>query len=612
MIEQLLLEKTREAVRVIYGQEISAELIGFEKTKKEIEGDFTIVVFPLLRISRKSPEATAHDLGEYLKTNIDWIREYIIIKGFLNITLKESFWLEFLGGNWNEPDYGLQQTRDEQPVIVEYSSPNTNKPLHLGHIRNNLLGFSLGKILEANGFRVIKVNLVNDRGIHICKSMLAYMKWGNGETPESSGMKGDHLVGKYYVLFDKQYKEQVRALKESGLQEDEAEKQAPLLMEAQEILRKWEARNQETFDLWRMMNGWVYKGFDETYNHLGVRFDLVQHESSTYLSGKDLVMKGLEQGLLNQKDDGSIWADLKDEGLDEKVLLRADGTSVYMTQDLGTAQLRYNELNPLKMIYVVGNEQIYHFDVLKIILKKLGCEWSDRIFHLSYGMVELPHGKMKSREGTVVDADDLMEEMYQTAEKTTRELGKVNEFSDDEATNLFSMIGLGALKYFILKVDPKKNMLFDPAESIDFTGNTGPFIQYTYARIQSLLRKAESAGLSLQATGPVPRVFETERPAARSPQPAVISLKPVETSILKMLYAFPQTIRQAGAEYSPARIANYAYELAKEYNTFYQEIPVLKEENRKMAETRLLISAFTGEVIKRSMSLLGIEVPSRM
>jgi arginyl-tRNA synthetase len=598
MIEQKILEKTGEAIRTLYGHEISGDMIGFEKTRKEIEGDFTIVVFPLSKVSRKSPEATAGEIGEYLIRNMEEIREYGIIKGFLNIILKDSIWLRFLEEHQQDRSFGMVNRKDERPVIVEYSSPNTNKPLHLGHIRNNLLGYSLGKILAANGFRVVRMNLVNDRGIHICKSMLAYMRWGNGETPESSGMKGDHLVGKYYVLFDKNYKAEVRSLMEKGLTEEEAEKQAPILTEAQEILRKWEAKDRETLELWHRMNGWVYKGFDETYERLGVKFDKVEYESSNYLLGKELVREGLEKGMLHQKPDGSIWADLKKEGLDEKLLLRSDGTSVYITQDLGTAQLRYKEFNPLQMIYVVGNEQVYHFDVLKVVLKQLGNDWSNRIYHLSYGMVELPHGKMKSREGTVVDADDLMDEMYNTAEETTRELGKVDDFPEEEARSLFRILGLGALKYFILKVDPKKNMLFDPKESIDFNGNTGPFIQYTYARIQSLIRKATQAGFRVHAS------HELGADSCR--------LEPVEKEVLKLLYAFPQVVRLAGEEYNPARVANYVYELAKEYNGFYQEIPVLKEEDRQVQTMRLVLSAFTGEVIKKSMDLLGIQVPSRM
>jgi len=492
MIERLLQTKTSEAIKQLYGQEFPSGSIGLEKTKKEIEGDYTVVVFPLSKISRKSPEATAQDIGTFLVENVKQVREFKVIKGFLNIILKDEFWIAFLDQNLANEEFGMNIQKEGDPVLLEYSSPNTNKPLHLGHIRNNLLGFSLSRILQSQGNKVIRMNLVNDRGIHICKSMLAYMKWGNNETPGSAGMKSDHLIGKYYVLFDRKYKEEVKVLMEEGLPEEEANRNAPLMIEAQEVLRKWEAKDPDVRELWSHMNDWAFEGFTETYRKLGVSFDVVQHESETYLSGKELVLEGLKSGSLLQRPDGSIWADLREEGLDEKLLLRSDGTSVYMTQDLGTAQLRHDEFHPSKMIYVVGNEQNYHFDVLKRILKKIGRDWSDRIFHLSYGMVELPEGKMKSREGTVVDADDLMEEMITTAEETTRALGKVDAFPEEEARELFRIIGLGALKYFILKVDPKKNMLFDPKESIDFNGNTGPFIQYTYARIQSLLRKAET------------------------------------------------------------------------------------------------------------------------
>jgi arginyl-tRNA synthetase len=491
MIEKLLQEKTSEAISKLYDQLVAPESIAVEKTKKEISGDFTVVVFSLSRISRKSPEITAQEIGNFLVANLDFVLEFNVIKGFLNLTLKDEYWIAFLDQNLNDPAFGMKVSEDGHPVLLEYSSPNTNKPLHLGHIRNNLLGFSLARILEANGHKVVKLNLVNDRGIHICKSMLAYMKWGNNETPASSGLKSDHLIGKYYVLFDRKYKEEVRSLIEKGVNEEDAMRQAPVITEAQELLQKWEAKDPEVRELWSRMNDWAFTGFNETYKNLGVSFDLIQHESETYLSGKDIVMEGVKKGGLSRKGDGSIWVDLTDEGLDEKLLLRGDGTSVYMTQDLGTAQLRYNEFHPSKMIYVVGNEQNYHFDVLKRTLKKLGRDWAEKIFHLSYGMVELPEGKMKSREGTVVDADDLIEEMVSTAEETTRALGKVDTFPEEEAKELFRIIGLGALKYFILKVDPKKNMLFDPKESIDFNGNTGPFIQYTYARIRSLLRKSE-------------------------------------------------------------------------------------------------------------------------
>jgi len=602
MIEQLLQTKTSEAIKQLYGVEVPPGSISLEKTKKEIEGDYTVVVFPLSKISRKSPETTSQELGTFLVENVDQVREFKVIKGFLNIILKDEFWNAFLDQYMTDEGFGMKIQGEEDPVLLEFSSPNTNKPLHLGHIRNNLLGFSLSRILQAKGNKVIRMNLVNDRGIHICKSMLAYMKWGNNETPGSAGMKSDHFIGKYYVLFDRKYKEEVKVLMEEGLGEDDASRNAPLMIEAQEVLRKWEANDPEVRELWSQMKDWAFEGFKKTYRKLGVSFDVVQHESETYLSGKKLVLEGLNSGSLLQRTDGSIWADLRKEGLDEKLLLRSDGTSVYMTQDLGTAQIRYNDFHPSKMIYVVGNEQNYHFDVLKRILKKLGYKWAEKIFHLSYGMVELPEGKMKSREGTIVDADDLMEEMFTSAEETTRALGKVDSFPEEEAKELFRIIGLGALKYFILKVDPKKNMLFDPKESIDFNGNTGPFIQYTYARIQSLLRKAET---SIQhPASSIQHHFEKSHPS--------ISLLPQEKEILKLLHQFPSMVVQAGEDYSPATIANYVYELSKEYNQFYQEIPVLKEEDKNTMLLRLELSYFTGTVIKRAMWLLGIEVPERM
>ncbi len=596
MIETKLLEQTCIAVSKLYGHDLNHNSIGLEKTKKEITGDFTIVVFPLLKISRKSPEATAADIGTFLQQNMPEIKEFNVIKGFLNLVLTDEFWMMFLVIQSVNPEFGFHKTRSERPVLLEYSSPNTNKPLHLGHIRNNLLGFSLAGILKANGHKVVKVNLVNDRGIHICKSMLAYMKWGNHETPASSGMKGDHLIGKYYVLFDKHYKAQIKDLIGKGLTGEEAERQAPLITEAQDILRKWEAKDPETVGLWKLMNGWAYDGFDVTYRRLGVDFDHIYYESETYLLGKNLVMEGLGKGILKRKEDGSIWADLRNEGLDEKLLQRADGTSVYMTQDIGTAQLRYDDYHPLEMIYVVGNEQNYHFDVLKRVLSMLGKEYSTHVNHLSYGMVELPEGKMKSREGTVVDADDLMDEMFICAEQITRELGKANELSASEAEKLFNTISLGALKYFILKVDPKKNMMFDPVESIDFNGNTGPFIQYTYARIQSLLVKADAAGILWKD----------------AKIPVHVPLLPLEKETIKRLYQFMETVVQAGEEHSPAIIANYVFDLAKGFNQFYQELPVLKEEDPSKRLLRICISKFTGNIIRRSMKLLGIEVPERM
>ena len=595
MIETKILEKTCEAVQILYDHTISPASVGLEKTKKEIIGDFTIVVFPLLKISRKSPEVTATEIGALLQQNMPEIETFNVIKGFLNLVLTDQFWMKFLLESASAPDFGFTKNLHERPVILEYSSPNTNKPLHLGHIRNNLLGFSLAEILKANGHQVVKVNLINDRGIHICKSMLAYMKWGNNETPESTGLKGDHLIGKYYVLFNEKYKVEIEQLIQAGLSPEEGERKAPLILEAQEILRKWEAKDPETISLWKRMNGWAYQGFNLTYQRLGVDFDHLYYESETYQLGKDLVMEGLANGALVQKEDGSIWADLREEGLDEKLLLRADGTSVYMTQDLGTAQLRYDEYQPSTMIYVVGNEQNYHFDVLKRVLSRLGKEYSKHINHLSYGMVELPQGKMKSREGTVVDADDLMEEMFCTAEEMTRELGKADELSATEADKLFNTIGLGALKYFILKVDPKKNMLFDPKESIDFNGNTGPFIQYTYARIQSLLSRAGAAGYTWEAT-------------LRNDIP----LLPLERETIRRLYQFRETVAQAGQELSPAIVANYVFDLAKGFNQFYQELPVLKEEERQKALLRVCISKITGTTIRKSMQLLGMDVPERM
>jgi arginyl-tRNA synthetase len=601
MIEKLLQERTSAVVRLLYDHDISPDAIGLEKTKKEIEGDYTIVVFSLSRISKKSPETTASEIGQKLLEAVQEIERFSVIKGFLNLHMKDSFWISFLNEQSGNASFGILEERAEAPILVEYSSPNTNKPLHLGHIRNNLLGFSVAQILKANGQNVVKLNLVNDRGIHISKSMLAYIKWGQGETPESSGMKSDHLIGKYYVLFDQYYKAEIQELVLKGCSQEEAEKKAPLILEAQELLRKWENKDEPVRELWHRMNNWAYKGFKETYENLGVDFDVTQYESDTYLQGKALVMEGLRRKFLEQKSDGSIWADLTADGLDEKLLLRSDGTSVYMTQDLGTAELRYNEFNPSRLIYVVGNEQNYHFDVLKKILVKTGHTWADRIYHLSYGMVELPEGRMKSREGTVVDADDLMEEMIRTAETTTRELGKLQDFSDEEASNLFRILGLGALKYFILKVDPKKNMLFDPKESIDFNGNTGPFIQYTYARIQSLLRKATHAGFNFKET-----TLNVEDIVAGQ------FLLSQEKEIIRLLYQFPSVVAQSGKAYDPSGIANYVYELVKEYNQFYQEIPVLKEEVQSKIITRLKISSFTGDVIRKAMNLLGIEVPSRM
>ena len=562
-----------------------------QKTKKEFEGDFTLVVFPFVKAARKAPDVVATELGNYFAERTGC--EFNVVKGFLNLSFPDKVWTDFLRLNRCRQDYGYTQPAADEPVtLIEYSSPNTNKPLHLGHIRNNLLGDSVSRILTACGRKVVKVNLVNDRGIHICKSMLAWKRFGNGETPESSGMKGDHLVGKYYVEFDKHYKAEIAELVEKGIAKEEAEKKAPLMLEAQEMLRKWEANDPEVRALWEQMNGWVYDGFDATYKRLGISFDKIYYESQTYLLGKSLVEEGLQKGAFYRHEDGSVRVDLRDKGLDEKVLLRKDGTSVYMTQDLGTAQLRYEEYHPQKMIYVVGNEQNYHFDVLKLVIgDKLGKEFGKSIYHLSYGMVELPNGKMKSREGTVVDADDLMEEMVFQAQEKTSELGK--DFAGENVQDLYEMIGLGALKYFILKVDPKKNMLFNPEESIDFNGNTGPFLQYTHARIRSLLRKAADNGIDYSET--------TE-----------MALGKAEKILIKAIYEFQEVVQTAGSSMSPALIANYAFDLAKEFNRFYQETPIFKEEDCGKRNLRLQISELTALVIKNAMALLGIRVPEKM
>ncbi|MCB9000043.1 MAG: arginine--tRNA ligase [Bacteroidales bacterium] len=592
-IEEKILSCLHNALQDLYGKTADANLLQLQKTKKEFKGDFTLVVFPLLRITSKNPEQSANELGQYLQLHMKEVSGYNVIKGFLNLEISSSYWLDFLGYANGQKNYGLTSPGERtDKVMVEYSSPNTNKPLHLGHIRNNLLGFSISRILEANGNSVVKVNLVNDRGIHICKSMLAYQKFGNGENPASpETIKGDHLVGKYYVKFDQEYKREVTALLKEGMTQEEAEKKSALMNEAREMLRKWEAGDPETIALWKMMNGWVYEGFDETYKKLGVEFDRIYYESDTYSLGKAIVLEGLEKGVLSRRDDGSVWVDLTAEGMDQKLLLRSDGTTVYMTQDIGTAQQRFEQYSINKHIYVVGNEQNYHFQVLSLVLKKLGYEWYDKIFHLSYGMVELPEGKMKSREGTVVDADDLVEGMILTARQMSEELGKLSEYSDTEKENIYCQIGLGALKYFILKVDPKKNMMFDPKESIDFNGNTGPFIQYTYARIQSLLRKAGEKADSAEYSG---------------------DLNEKEISLLRLVHEFPEVVSSAGDTLSPALIANYLFELAKEYNQFYHENPILTAEDATVMETRLGISKICGELIKNGMYLLGIEVPERM
>ncbi len=584
-------ETLQQALHDLYQIEWQAEPSIMQKTKKEFEGDFTLVVFPFVKAARKAPDVVATELGNYFAERTGC--EFNVVKGFLNLSFPDKVWTDFLRLNRCRQDYGYTQPAADEPVtLIEYSSPNTNKPLHLGHIRNNLLGDSVSRILTACGRKVVKVNLVNDRGIHICKSMLAWKRFGNGETPETSGMKGDHLVGKYYVEFDKHYKAEIAELVEKGMAKEEAEKKAPLMLEAQEMLRKWEANDPEVRALWEQMNGWVYDGFDATYKRLGISFDKIYYESQTYLLGKSLVEEGLQKGAFYRHEDGSVRVDLRDKGLDEKVLLRKDGTSVYMTQDLGTAQLRYEEYHPQKMIYVVGNEQNYHFDVLKLVIgDKLGKEFGKSIYHLSYGMVELPNGKMKSREGTVVDADDLMEEMVFQAQEKTSELGK--DFAGENVQDLYEMIGLGALKYFILKVDPKKNMLFNPEESIDFNGNTGPFLQYTHARIRSLLRKAADNGIDYSET--------TE-----------MALGKAEKILIKAIYEFQEVVQTAGSSMSPALIANYAFDLAKEFNRFYQETPIFKEEDCGKRNLRLQISELTALVIKNAMALLGIRVPEKM
>ena len=585
-----------EAIHALYGQEVSPAQVQLQKTKKEFEGHLTLVVFPFLKISRKAPEATAQEIGAYLKEHEPAVAAFNVIKGFLNLTVASACWVELLDSIHADARYGLTDATDRSPlVMIEYSSPNTNKPLHLGHVRNNLLGNALANILAANGNRVVKTNIVNDRGIHICKSMLAWLKYGNGETPESSGKKGDHLVGDYYVAFDKHYKAEVAALMEKGMTKEEAEAASPLMKEAREMLVKWEAGDPEVRALWKRMNSWVYAGFDETYRMMGVGFDKIYYESETYLEGKEKVLEGLEKGLFYRKEDGSVWADLTPEGLDQKLLLRADGTSVYMTQDIGTAKLRFRDYPIDKMIYVVGNEQNYHFQVLSILLDKLGFEWGKGLVHFSYGMVELPEGKMKSREGTVVDADDLMAEMIATARETSTELGKLDGVSREEADDTARIVGLGALKYFILKVDARKNMTFNPKESIDFNGNTGPFIQYTYARIRSILRKAAEAGLTVPA---------------RLPENVELSEK--EEGLIQLLADFAGVVRQAGTDYNPSIIANYCYDLVKEYNQFYHDFSILREENAHLKLFRLALSQNVGKIVRLGMGLLGIEVPERM
>ncbi len=594
-IDKIIFDAIKEALVDLYNLEADEKQIQLQNTRKDFEGDITIVVFPFLRFSKKSPEATAEELGKYLLETVNVVESYNVIKGFLNLAIDKKYWLDVLQEAYSEKNYGIEfSTEKSELAMVEYSSPNTNKPLHLGHIRNNLLGYSISEILKANGKKVVKTNIVNDRGIHICKSMYAWQKWGNGKTPENSGEKGDHLVGEFYVEFDKHYKAEITELKEKGLSQDEAENQAPSILGARELLRKWEAKDEKTVELWKTMNGWVYEGFDVTYKKLGVDFDKIYYESETYLVGKDEVLRGLQEGIFYQKDDNSVWADLSKEGLDQKLLLRRDGTSVYMTQDIGTAKMRFTDYPIDKMVYVVGNEQNYHFQVLAILLDKLGFEWGKDLFHFSYGMVELPSGKMKSREGTVVDADDLVEEMVSVARDMSKELGKLETLTEEEAEKTYRMIAMGALKYFILKVDPKKNMLFNPEESIDFNGNTGPFIQYTFARIQSVLRKAKENKVDID----------------KELKPDSISAK--EKDILKRISLFPGIVKEAGDNFSPAVIANYCYELVKEYNQFYHDHSILSETDEEKRNFRLILSASVSDVIKSGMNMLGIEMPDRM
>lgn len=604
-IEEKIIAAVQEGVKTLYGTEVPAEQVQLQKTKKEFEGHLTVVVFPFLKISRKKPEQTAQEIGEYLKAQVpDVVADFNVIKGFLNIVVSPSSWVGLLNDINADERFGFVAPTENSPlVMIEYSSPNTNKPLHLGHVRNNLLGSALARIVEANGNKVVKTNIVNDRGIHICKSMLAWLKWGNGVTPETSGKKGDHLIGDFYVAFDKHYKEERAELEKEymaqGMGEEEAKEkaknEAPLIKEAHEMLVKWENNDPEVRALWRKMNEWVYAGFDETYKMMGVSFDKIYYESDTYLEGKEKVLEGLEKGIFYRRPDNSVWADLTGEGLDEKLLLRSDGTSVYMTQDIGTAKLRFQDYPIDKMIYVVGNEQNYHFQVLSILLDKLGFKWGKDLVHFSYGMVELPNGKMKSREGTVVDADDLMEEMISQAKEVSMEMGKLKDVSDEEASEIARKVGLGALKYFILKVDARKNMLFNPAESIDFNGNTGPFIQYTYARISSILRKAQEAGIS------IPEKLDAD-----------VEVNEKEMTLIQHLNGFAAVVKQAGTDYSPSGIANYCYELTKEFNQFYHDFSILREEDEKKKVFRLVLSKNVAKIVKLGMGLLGIEMPERM
>ncbi len=595
-IEQQIKQKVVQALKELYGADLELEKVPLEITRKDQKGDFTVVVFPLLKLSRKKPEETASEMGSFLKDQLPAIASFNVIKGFLNLELSHDYWLSVLETISEKETYGFKPVADDAPlVMIEYSSPNTNKPLHLGHIRNNLLGYSLSRIAHANGNKVVKTNIVNDRGIHICKSMLAWKKWGEGVTPESTGKKGDHLVGDFYVLFDQNYKKELASLKARGLSEEEAVKESALMAEAREMLLAWEAGDPAVVELWKTMNEWVYKGFDESYKALGVDFDKIYYESQTYKVGREMVLEGLRQERFYRREDGSVWADLSKDGLDEKLLLRSDGTSVYMTQDIGTAKLRYDDFNIDKMVYVVGNEQDYHFKVLSILLDRLGFDWGKSLVHFSYGMVELPHGKMKSREGTVVDADDLIQEMVDTARDMSRELGKLDGYSDEDAARIYRTIALGALKYFILKVDPRKSMTFDPQESIDFNGNTGPFIQYTFARVQSVFRKAKELGLEV--------TMKVE---------SGLSLTEKENNLLRMLANFPKVVQDASEAFSPALVANYVFDLAKEFNQFYHESPIAYEEDSAVRNMRFALSSVVGRTIRQAMWLLGIDVPERM
>ncbi|MBQ9669083.1 MAG: arginine--tRNA ligase [Prevotella sp.] len=593
-IETLISRAAGEAVKALYGMEASEKMLQLQKTRSEFEGNLTLVVFPFVKAARKSPELTAQEIGQWLTEHCEAVEKFNVVKGFLNLSVGQGAWLSLLGAIDGDEHFGTKTADEHAPlVMIEYSSPNTNKPLHLGHVRNNLLGWSLAKIMEANGNRVVKTNIVNDRGIHICKSMLAWLRWGNGETPESSGKKGDHLIGDYYVLFDKHYREEVKQLVAQGMDEERAKQEAPLIKEAHEMLVRWEQNDPEVRALWEKMNAWVYAGFDETYRMMGVGFDKIYYESQTYLRGKAKVEEGLAKGLFFRKEDNSVWADLTDAGLDQKLLLRSDGTSVYMTQDIGTAEMRYEDYPIDQMIYVVGNEQNYHFQVLSLLLDRLGFKWGKDLVHFSYGMVELPNGKMKSREGTVVDADDLMQLMVDDAYRTSMELGKFDDMTEAERREIARIVGMGALKYFILKVDARKNMLFNPEESIDFNGNTGPFIQYTHARIRSILRKAEGQGLAASAV-------------------AAQSLNEKEIALIQKMNEFPAVVEQAGKDYSPSGIANYCYELTKEFNQFYHDYSILNAESDEAKQVRLVIARNVAKTLKNGMALLGIEVPERM